>query len=802
MAHAQKNTTPCPPYNLAPDDFSAQANAGMMARDTSAETEDIEQIGDPIILKRMLMEKEQERQHLVANLDLAARLGLGLQQQLEQVEINSYAKLQSLQDQNMMLQSKANQAMELSSQLTGSEDEVKTLTGHNASLQRELDNCRRDLKSFRKELDGLVEQMTEMGAEVVEAKSKVNTYARRLGEVEQELSSTQEMNVNLQVQLENALERQRQSHSTTTQVVKMIQSDLGKVVSESGTIRSTLDELENRQVKCEGKVVEMITNTREYAHLLEEAQDTIHHLRHESDMEGRGWPQGHALTKNKLGVRRQLTSLAQENPELSNGLEEDDDEDEEQEDEQEQEQEHPLDLLPTDTSSLGAQLGRKLDQDKNEDDSWSEHQSMDAALPEPKESAIETPPSSPSSYVPMSSSSTTTKQTPVSSPQAIIDHQAVPPKQPAPAAEPKDSQTQTDDILLVIPRDPPQQTLSHSLELHQRLEEHSNNILQQGSTRPPWNPSVALDNVITSPSRQRSPSSMRTSSSRSVSQSHMSPRITGSRIGFSGMPSPHTSLSSSMSSLSDVIAGSRSKGAAPSLSSVSEKDFSLGPKSLASESATGQIQGSVADPATAKTKAKVPPIKRPLASNVTAATAGATATRQPVTRERSRATTISGGGDRVVGRRATTDSSTAATTMTTSATSIANPTRNPRPASRSRSTVSESRSLHSSTSASSLSSSSRSSTPAGRSQQPSTTIAIGRQSPARGVSGSGPLTRAKNGHPHPPLPPPSPTAFAKAVSASGGPRSTVTRSGRNTPSPANLNRLTSCTPPLQPELKS
>lgn len=50
------------------------------------------------MLKRMLMEKEQERQHLVANLDLAARLGLGLQQQLEQVELNSFAKVQTYAD--------------------------------------------------------------------------------------------------------------------------------------------------------------------------------------------------------------------------------------------------------------------------------------------------------------------------------------------------------------------------------------------------------------------------------------------------------------------------------------------------------------------------------------------------------------------------------------------------------------------------------------------------------------------------------------------------------------------------------
>ncbi|KFH72587.1 hypothetical protein MVEG_02876 [Podila verticillata NRRL 6337] len=262
-------------------------------KDSAPDTDDlilqVERIHDPAVLKRMLIEKEQERQDLASNLDLAARLGLGLQQQLEQVEMESYAKLQSLQDQNLVLQSKANRSKELSTQLAGSEHEVKTLTGHNHFLQRELDSCRRDLKTFRQELDELTEQMAEMGAEMMDAKIKVNSYARRLGEVEQELATTQELNVNLQVQLENALHRQKQTHSSTTQAVKLIQSDLGKVFSESDTMRMTLEELETRQIKCEGKVFEMMTNTREYAQLLEEAQDTIHNLRLESDMEGRGW---------------------------------------------------------------------------------------------------------------------------------------------------------------------------------------------------------------------------------------------------------------------------------------------------------------------------------------------------------------------------------------------------------------------------------------------------------------------------------------------------------------------------------
>ncbi|KAF9113012.1 hypothetical protein BGX27_002364 [Mortierella sp. AM989] len=249
----------------------------------------VHQISDPDLLKQLLIQKEQERQGLASNLDLAARLGLDLHQQIQRLELESTIQIQSLQDENHALQQKASLSQELQYQLSSSEHEVKELTGHNRFLQRELDACRQELKSFRKELDELSEHMTEISSEMFDAKSKVNSYARRLGEVEQELASTQELNVNLQLQLNTALQKQKQTHSSTSQAVKLIQSDLGKVFSDSDTMRMTLEELETRQIKCEGKVVEMMTNTREYAQLLEEAQETIHALRIESDMEGRGW---------------------------------------------------------------------------------------------------------------------------------------------------------------------------------------------------------------------------------------------------------------------------------------------------------------------------------------------------------------------------------------------------------------------------------------------------------------------------------------------------------------------------------
>ncbi|KAF9921197.1 hypothetical protein FBU30_008811 [Linnemannia zychae] len=268
----------------------------------------VDHIDDPAILKRLLIQKEQERQGLSLNLDMAARLGLDLHQQLQRREIESAAKacsrLQSLQDENLVLQSKASQSQELSYQLANSEQEVKELRGKNRFLQRELDTCRHELKVFRKDLDQLSEHMTQISAEMFDAKNKVNSYARRLGEVEQELVSTKELNVNLQAQLDGALQKQKQTHSNTTKAVKMIQSDLGRVFSERDTMRLTLEELEARQMHCEGKVVEMMTNTREYAQLLEEAQETIHTMRIESDMEGRGWSgRGHhaAIWDNKTG---------------------------------------------------------------------------------------------------------------------------------------------------------------------------------------------------------------------------------------------------------------------------------------------------------------------------------------------------------------------------------------------------------------------------------------------------------------------------------------------------------------------
>lgn len=260
--------------------------------------DEVNSINDTETLRRMLIQKEQEKDHIVSNLDKAARVGLAISEENEelrmkldfftQAEEQAYMKLSALEEENRKLFSKASRSNELASQLAASEEQNKVLREHKAFLQKELETARRELKRFRKELDNLTGQMNDMTEDMWESRNKVSTYAKKLVDVEQHLADTQEMNVNLSIQLEKSLSSQKVSSATTTQIVKMIQADLGRVVLENEHLRSSISELESRQVKCEGKLSEMMISAQEYAHLLEEAQDTIHSLsetRLESDIE-------------------------------------------------------------------------------------------------------------------------------------------------------------------------------------------------------------------------------------------------------------------------------------------------------------------------------------------------------------------------------------------------------------------------------------------------------------------------------------------------------------------------------------
>ncbi|KAF9573358.1 hypothetical protein EC968_008628 [Mortierella alpina] len=554
---------PCPPYNLSQEDVLAQAPPP----EQDELWAELERIEDARALKQKFYD---EHQLMKEQLHMAGRFGLELQQNLEhaqRAERQSLAQLQALQDENTALQSRVHQqALHFNTHLDGSEDDMKNLTSENESLQKELDGCRRELKMFRKELDGLVEQMNEMGTEVLDAKTKVTVYSRRLNEVEQELTVTQGLNVDLQEQLRVTLERQKQTHSSTAMAMKNMQSELGKVLSDSGTIRSTLEELENRQDKCEGKVVEMMSNTKEYAHLLEEAQTTIQTMRIESDMEGRAWLPL-ASPSGRFKSTGQLSTLAMENPELDNVHD------------FPQGSENGNDDAPQGTS-LGMELG------------------LGVSFPQPKEDALSSPPPTPAAATPSAPFPYPEPLTPATSPQVPMASQSEQLAQPRPTTKSPEpiklvqQPTPVTDKAGSKPSKPAPPPIT--TELQQRLEEH--NILQTvlnsslPSSRPQWNPSVSLEYVPppSLPSQGRSRSSSRAATNASLSSSRCSSRSV-SQMSLHRHP---TSVSTSPGSSVRVGQGPTQRQQSSSV--LASLQASASPRSKSSPGSTSSLMDAIA----------------------------------------------------------------------------------------------------------------------------------------------------------------------------------------------------------------
>jgi chromosome segregation ATPase len=97
------------------------------------------------------------------------------------VDKTFFHQLSALEEENRFLHTKASRNNELASQLAASEEQVKQLREHKAYLQKELETARRELKRFRKELDGLSGQMNDMAEDMLESRSKVMIYAKKLG---------------------------------------------------------------------------------------------------------------------------------------------------------------------------------------------------------------------------------------------------------------------------------------------------------------------------------------------------------------------------------------------------------------------------------------------------------------------------------------------------------------------------------------------------------------------------------------------------------------------------------------------
>ncbi|KAI8095945.1 hypothetical protein BDF21DRAFT_470870 [Thamnidium elegans] len=139
---------------------------------------------------------------------------------------------------------------------------------------REMEQAREELAEFRRNMEGLVKQMDGIS---VDLKKKTNTTVN-LAEIEQDLTATEEVNVNLQVLLERAVKTQKESDVFATQAIRNMYSDLASVVYENSQLQGRLVSIENHQREQEGSVHDVIKRMFEYTQMLEQAQGTIHML--------------------------------------------------------------------------------------------------------------------------------------------------------------------------------------------------------------------------------------------------------------------------------------------------------------------------------------------------------------------------------------------------------------------------------------------------------------------------------------------------------------------------------------------
>ncbi|CAO3591971.1 unnamed protein product [Absidia cylindrospora] len=138
---------------------------------------------------------------------------------------------------------------------------------------RDMEKARKQLALFRREMNGLATQINGISDDLYDSRNRVH-------EIEQDLTETQEDNVNLQVLLERAVKSQKESDVFAIQAIRNIHSDLDLVVRENNQLQERLSSIEFIQMEHKGNVHDMVARMREYVYMLEQAQDAIQ-LMHE-----------------------------------------------------------------------------------------------------------------------------------------------------------------------------------------------------------------------------------------------------------------------------------------------------------------------------------------------------------------------------------------------------------------------------------------------------------------------------------------------------------------------------------------
>ncbi|KAL7309889.1 hypothetical protein PS15m_010714 [Mucor circinelloides] len=155
------------------------------------------------------------------------------------------------------------------------EDQQYSFRDKNQFL-KEISQVRQDIVRFRTEMNGLAKQMDGMEIDLNHSKDRVH-------EIEKGLTATQEVNVNLQVLLERAVNNQRESDVHATRAMRHIHTNLATVVYETDQLRGRLTSIANYQKQHQGNVSHMAERMREYTSMLEQAQGTIQSLKEPSN---------------------------------------------------------------------------------------------------------------------------------------------------------------------------------------------------------------------------------------------------------------------------------------------------------------------------------------------------------------------------------------------------------------------------------------------------------------------------------------------------------------------------------------
>ncbi|ORZ00640.1 hypothetical protein BCR43DRAFT_485566, partial [Syncephalastrum racemosum] len=149
--------------------------------------------------------------------------------------------------------------------------------GNQLVFLREMEQAKDELSRFRNEIDGLAEQMNGIETDIVRG-----TFRRsgdRVLEIEENLIEAQESNVNIQVRLENAVIRQKESDTFATRTIRHMHTNLATVARENSHLHGRLAMLAAHQQNHQGSVDATVERIREYLRMLEQAQGAIHSLK-------------------------------------------------------------------------------------------------------------------------------------------------------------------------------------------------------------------------------------------------------------------------------------------------------------------------------------------------------------------------------------------------------------------------------------------------------------------------------------------------------------------------------------------